>query len=127
VSNAFHFLPQHNSTVSLQTFQRNGEYRFGKIVGETHSLSNACKNLTLLPVSQFIKLLTGDENIVIGHNIDSETIDVMPYILYDQNSDRKVVLVDTPGFDDSRLDVSDTEILRRIADFLVNEYVDFDF
>ena len=54
---------------------------------------------------------------------------------HDPDSGRKVTFVDTPGFDDSRgsddssgLDnscpkFSDTDILKRIADFLLQEYV----
>jgi hypothetical protein len=34
-----------------------------------------------------------------------------------------VALVDTPGFDDSREEVTDADILRRIAEFLKREYV----
>ncbi|KAJ3727275.1 hypothetical protein DFJ43DRAFT_965813, partial [Lentinula guzmanii] len=37
-------------------------------------------------------------------------------------SGRKVVLVDTPGFDDSRDGRTDTEILRKISEFMISEY-----
>lgn len=34
---------------------------------------------------------------------------------------QKVTIMDTPGFDDSRPDVTDTEVLKQIADFLLEE------
>lgn len=56
-----------------------------------------------------------------GDSLDSETDDVMKIAFTDQVSGRKVVLVDTPGFDDSRDGRTDTEILRKISEFMLNE------
>ena len=90
---------------------------------------------------QFIKLLTGDTSIKIGDGLDSETSDVQILHFRDPDSGRKVTFFDTPGFDDSRgfddslglddsagLDdscpkFSDTDILKRIANFLLQECV----
>ena len=41
---------------------------------------------------------------------------VEPFIITRANDPRRIVLVDTPGFDDTFLD--DTEVLRRIAIWL---------
>src|SRR5260221_11987375 len=62
---------------------------------------------------KFIKLLSNDDNIHIGHSIESETIDVSTTSY--SEAGRVVTLVDTPGFDDSREGVTDTDILEKIA------------
>ncbi|KAF5345263.1 hypothetical protein D9757_014425 [Collybiopsis confluens] len=54
--------------------------------------------------------------------IESETIDVRCIKFVDEESGRKVILLDTPGFDDSRDGVTDTDILKMITDFLLKEY-----
>ncbi|KAF8830854.1 P-loop containing nucleoside triphosphate hydrolase protein [Lentinula edodes] len=72
--------------------------------------------------SSFIQLLTGDKSVRVGDSLDSETDDVVKIAFTDPVSGRKVVLVDTPGFDDSRDGRTDTEILRKISEFMLNEY-----
>ncbi|KAJ6562431.1 P-loop containing nucleoside triphosphate hydrolase protein [Mycena capillaripes] len=76
--------------------------------------------------SSFTKLVTGDESIVIGHSIESETTEVQTSTFRDPATGRKVILVDTPGFDDSRAGVTDTDVLKKIAEFLVNEWTNGD-
>ncbi|QRW07086.1 50S ribosome-binding GTPase [Ceratobasidium sp. AG-Ba] len=56
---------------------------------------------------------------VIGHKSQSCTQDVSQSPVFQVNG-RNIVLFDTPGFDDTEL--SDTEILRRIATFLTDSY-----
>ena len=70
--------------------------------------------------SQFIKLLSGDTSIVIGDNLESETSDIQVIPFVDRATGRNVTIVDTPGFDDSRKGVTDTDILKKIANFLVD-------
>ena len=65
---------------------------------------------------QFINFLTLDDNICIGHDLDSQTVDITTSH-YMQNG-ISVTLVDTPGFDDSREGITDIDILEKIADFL---------
>ena len=70
---------------------------------------------------------------MIGNSLDSETSDVQVLHFRDHDSGRNVTIVDTPGFDDSRgsddsLDddspkFSDTDVLKRITDFLLQECV----
>ncbi|KAJ7780608.1 P-loop containing nucleoside triphosphate hydrolase protein [Mycena maculata] len=72
--------------------------------------------------SSFIKLVTGDASIGIGDSLESETLDVKTFPFHDPTSGRKVIIVDTPGFDDSRAGVTDTDVLKKIANFLVGEY-----
>jgi len=68
---------------------------------------------------QLINLLTNDDNIHIGHDLESQTFDITPsHYMQDGIS---VTLVDTPGFDDSREGITDTDILGKIADFLLEE------
>ncbi|KAF5367610.1 hypothetical protein D9757_010653 [Collybiopsis confluens] len=72
--------------------------------------------------SSFIKLLSGNATVKTGDNLESETLNVRPIEFFDQVSRRKVVLVDTPGFDDSREGITNTEVLKRITGFLLKEY-----
>ncbi|KAF8345737.1 P-loop containing nucleoside triphosphate hydrolase protein [Amanita rubescens] len=67
--------------------------------------------------SSFIQLITGDKNVRIGHGIDSVTSEVDRFRYFERDG-RCVTFVDTPGFDDSREGVTDTDILQKIASFL---------
>ncbi|KAJ7511404.1 lipoxygenase [Mycena galericulata] len=70
--------------------------------------------------SSFIRLITGASGIKIGHSLESETSEIRSVRFVDRG--RKVIIVDTPGFDDSRPDITDTDVLKQIADFLLKEY-----
>ncbi|KAJ3981023.1 lipoxygenase [Lentinula detonsa] len=72
--------------------------------------------------SSLIRLLTEDTGVKIGSSLDSLTTDVQLFRFLDHTSGRNIVLVDTPGFDDSRSDITDTAVLKKIAAFLLNEY-----
>lgn len=72
--------------------------------------------------SSLIRLLTGDETIVIGNGLGSVTEDIQLAHYFDSD-DRRVTFIDTPGFDDSR-GVTDATILRKIATFLDTEFKD---
>ena len=63
-------------------------------------------------------MLFGREVAGVGHKLNSYTQKIEPFIATHPNDPRRIVLVDTPGFDDTFLD--DTEILRRIAIWLAN-------
>jgi hypothetical protein len=67
--------------------------------------------------TQFIKLLTNDESVEIGHDVDSATTKVASHS-YMHSPDIRITLLDTPGFEDSRDGVSDVDILQEITDFL---------
>ncbi|KAF8212916.1 P-loop containing nucleoside triphosphate hydrolase protein, partial [Mycena galopus ATCC 62051] len=71
--------------------------------------------------SSFILRLTGDESVVIGHGVESATSEVGQHKYLDEVG-RSVTLVDSPGFDDSRDGVTDTDILKRIVEFLHEQY-----
>lgn len=65
--------------------------------------------------SQFINRASGS-NFAVGHTLDSCTAEVRhtdPFEL----DDRKVILVDTPGFEDTHR--TEVDILRAILGFLV--------
>jgi predicted GTPase len=72
---------------------------------------------------QFIKLLTGDDSVTIGDSLESETSDVQVLHFLDTPSGRNVTIVDTPGFGDSRSGVTDTDILQKIANYLLEECI----
>jgi len=69
--------------------------------------------------SNFINHLTGLGETRNARNLKSDTKDVTPYIIYHQHGFR-IVLVDTPGFDDTYR--SDSDILRTIANWLTQRY-----
>ncbi|KAF5321122.1 hypothetical protein D9619_000482 [Psilocybe cf. subviscida] len=78
--------------------------------------------------SSFINLLLGEAKLTVGHLLDSCTTDLLPVeipaatvrenlLTWQPHSDTaKLVIVDTPGFDDTSAD--DSMILQRIADWL---------
>jgi hypothetical protein len=68
------------------------------------------RRLTFCSLSSFSQRTTG----FVGHNIESETVGTASY----SESGYVVTLVDTPGFDDSRDGVTDTDILEKIVNFL---------
>ncbi|KAJ3508731.1 hypothetical protein NLJ89_g5594 [Agrocybe chaxingu] len=72
--------------------------------------------------SSFIRLLTGNTDVKVGDSLESETSDIQIIRFCDGPSGRNITIVDTPGFDDSRAGVTDTDILRTITDFLLKEY-----
>jgi predicted GTPase len=66
---------------------------------------------------QFIKLITEDSGIKIGHGVRSETSEIGVYD-WTAPDGRVFALVDTPGFDDSN-GKSDSDVLDQIAGFLM--------
>ena len=52
-----------------------------------------------------------------GHGLESQTSSVKESIFTTEHG-QKVVFIDTPGFEDSRDDVSDVDILQMIVDYL---------
>ncbi|KAG6820497.1 hypothetical protein H0H93_016304 [Arthromyces matolae] len=68
--------------------------------------------------STFINILLGKDVASVGHDLQSHTAQIHHYFLPD--SHRRIVVVDTPGFDDTVID--DREILRRIAVWLARSY-----
>ncbi|KAG6887440.1 hypothetical protein C0992_012254 [Termitomyces sp. T32_za158] len=71
--------------------------------------------------STFINTLLGEQVAPVGHNLNSYTSHVQAYIYNDpQFPNNRIVMVDTPGFDDTVL--SDREILRRIGVWLAQSY-----
>ena len=69
---------------------------------------------------QFIRLLTGDSSVAVGNSLESETSDIQVVRYIDPKSGRNVTIVDTPGFDDSRENITDTEVLKRVTKFLLD-------
>lgn len=63
---------------------------------------------------QFINLVSGSD-LPISHGLRSCTKDVLKSNTFEV-AGRQMVLLDTPGFDDS--DMSDTEVLRKIVLYL---------
>ncbi|KAF8064962.1 P-loop containing nucleoside triphosphate hydrolase protein [Lyophyllum atratum] len=67
--------------------------------------------------STFINTVAEKEITTVGHNLKSETAQLQHIVLsYPKDPSRRIILVDTPGFDDTYL--ADSEILRRIAVWL---------
>ncbi|KAF7353274.1 hypothetical protein MSAN_01515300 [Mycena sanguinolenta] len=72
--------------------------------------------------SSFIKLLSGDPDVRIADSLGSETSEVQGFSFVDRTSGRTVTLLDTPGFDDSCPELTDTDILKQIANYLCERY-----
>ncbi|KAG6848910.1 hypothetical protein H0H93_012906 [Arthromyces matolae] len=71
--------------------------------------------------STFINTLLGEQVAPVGHTLRSHTAFVQAYTYNDpQFPKNRIVMVDTPGFDDTSL--SDREILRRIGVWLAQSY-----
>lgn len=73
--------------------------------------------------STFINYLAGD-SVRVGHDLKSCTAKLQPVVItssqHPQLGGQRLVIVDTPGFDDTY--VSDSEILSRIASWLATAY-----
>ncbi|KAH7913164.1 P-loop containing nucleoside triphosphate hydrolase protein [Hygrophoropsis aurantiaca] len=73
--------------------------------------------------SSFINTLVGREATVVGHDLESCTATLHHVMVpYPLDTTRRVIFVDTPGFDDTNID--DAEILRRIGVWLASSYHD---
>lgn len=74
--------------------------------------------------STFISKYTGNDGVVVGHELKSCTRDVAHYMARAPPTvnigKKRLVLVDTPGFDDTFAD--DSEILKRVAAWLAQSY-----
>ncbi|KAL9040600.1 MAG: hypothetical protein Q9214_004423 [Letrouitia sp. 1 TL-2023] len=66
--------------------------------------------------STFVHAATGDKSIEVGYTLQSS------YVHRVQVDDMQVVLLDTPGFNDTYRD--DADVLREIADWLATNYVE---
>ena len=67
---------------------------------------------------QFIRLVSGDSSVRVGNDLESETSEIQ-VVRFTDSSRRNVVIVDTPGFGDSRTGASDAIILNKITAFLL--------
>ena len=95
--------------------------RCHRVIGATGSGKSSVSGVCLATITgdssgclQFIKLVSGSD-LQVGTNVAATTVEVQladGFIL----EGRTVILIDTPGFDDTSW--SDTDILRRIATFL---------
>ncbi|KAH7925403.1 hypothetical protein BV22DRAFT_440452 [Leucogyrophana mollusca] len=73
--------------------------------------------------SSFINTAAGGNFTTVGHDLKSCTAEIIHAIVpYPADPSRRVVFVDTPGFDDTY--TPDSEILRRIAVWLARSYSD---
>ncbi|EDR05778.1 uncharacterized protein LACBIDRAFT_302493 [Laccaria bicolor S238N-H82] len=74
--------------------------------------------------STFINYLAGEDVVQVGHDLRSCTTQLQPIVVNPPPSilfrDRRLVLVDTPGFDDTF--AAESEILNRIASWLAHVY-----
>ncbi|KDR66197.1 hypothetical protein GALMADRAFT_259681 [Galerina marginata CBS 339.88] len=71
--------------------------------------------------SSFIRLVTGNDKVVVSDSLESQTSEVTVFD-YRRPDGRRMILIDTPGFDDSRDDMTDADILGMIGAFLKEEY-----
>ena len=92
----------------------------GKSTVRTSSFNNFfSKNLRL----QFINSIAGKEVTIVGHDLTSCTAKLLPVVINiesDMLKDRRLVLVDTPGFSDTYVD--DADVLQNIGSWLESMY-----
>ncbi|KAF5384433.1 hypothetical protein D9615_003461 [Tricholomella constricta] len=73
--------------------------------------------------STFINTLIGQVVASVGHDVESHTAHIQYFAFTHPNyPNRRIVVLDTPGFDDTNVD--DHEILRRVAVWLARSYED---
>ncbi|KAG6907316.1 hypothetical protein DXG01_009435 [Tephrocybe rancida] len=71
--------------------------------------------------TKFINILIGQEVASVGHELQSHTAHIQHFTFrHPDLPNRRVVVIDTPGFDDT--DIDDREVLRRIAVWLARSY-----
>jgi len=70
---------------------------------------------------RFIHLITGDENIEIGHDPESQTNSINVSCYFNEDAGLSMTLVNTPGFNNSCDGHSNVDTLRKISDFLLKE------
>ena len=68
--------------------------------------------------SSLIKRLTGNEEVVIGHGVDSETQEINQYAIHHEG--QRYVVVDSPGFQDTNRD--DEDIFHQLASWMETSY-----
>ena len=69
-----------------------------------------------------INQLAGKVEVMVGHGLVACTAEIKHVIVqHPTKENRRIILVDTPGFDDTKHD--DVEILKSIADWLTKSYV----
>ena len=101
-----------NSNTKLSC-QCNGAHRRGK---EHCKYRQYHISYLLLIIQQFIDVTVGRQGGGVGHGLKSCTKEIRAVRYPHPDGERNIVLVDTPGFDDTF--VSDAEILRKIAEWL---------
>ncbi|KAF8055863.1 P-loop containing nucleoside triphosphate hydrolase protein [Lyophyllum atratum] len=73
--------------------------------------------------STFVNTLMGRDVASVGHDLESHTTHVQHFVFPDPTfPKRRIVVIDTPGFDGSDADIDDREVLRRIAGWLAQSY-----
>jgi hypothetical protein len=78
--------------------------------------------LTFENLLWFIKLLIGSLNAVtVGRTLDSETSSVQAVRFIEGITGRNMIIVDMPGFDDPRPGFSDSDSLKKITTFSLDE------
>ena len=63
-------------------------------------------------------MILASESGTVGHSLKSETSEIYVVRFFDPNSNCNIVIIDTPGFDNSCSEVTDTDILKKITAFI---------
>jgi len=80
------------------------------------SAGSRCFKLIALKLINKI-LGPGPQQTIVGQSLDSCTKEVQAFECFDSEG-RRIILVDSPGFNDSDTNVSDLDVLQLIADWL---------
>jgi len=69
--------------------------------------------------STFLNTALGEDVAAVGHNLTAQTTQLQAFVLrHPKDFNRRIVLVDTPGFNDIQGSADDRDTLRRIGDWM---------
>ncbi|KAF9484396.1 hypothetical protein BDN70DRAFT_872688 [Pholiota conissans] len=129
--------PKSNASKTAKKRQKDGKF-LETLAPNNENEFKANSSDVIIPVmgptgvgkSTFINNVVGHRKVKVGDNLESQTVELEPVVIqFGQQSgfsnpyeskDGRLVLVDTPGFDDTYVD--DAEILERISVWLAKSY-----
>ncbi|KAG5652033.1 hypothetical protein H0H81_006524 [Sphagnurus paluster] len=100
----------------------------GKSTSETTSQFESRPDDLVIPIfglagagkSTFINKLCNEDVAYVNDDLDTGTTEVCPYIYHHPNSQRRIVIVDTPGF--QLVKSEDDQILKKVSSWLQASY-----
>ncbi|KAG6814645.1 hypothetical protein H0H87_008295 [Tephrocybe sp. NHM501043] len=105
----------------LDDLSRTATLRNESTSAQTRELEEEINRLKIPTSRRFINKVVGKDVAAVGHGLKSQTTGVKAYPFHNPGyPTHRIMLVDTPGFDD--IATKDSDILRRIGAWLVRSY-----